>query len=337
MALNISTDQKPLKNLSKLASGYLKLIGKRKLYLSPYESTTLKIKGTMGLNEEFKNAVGIVVNDGEEFTVNVNGHGIMPMLSNCKPKLKFSYQATSEIVEEYYILQKIYYFEIFKPITEKEFDHIRAGGEEDTESFNIDAYRSLLTDRESITSKSTIETPKDIHFYMLVRTYVMIENNENLPNPTILYQQLQTEKFLNRLRSNKELSSYLNLIHRNYLLHQKSYGAQMPTNLKHFTIQPLPFHLTPLILDMGKLYFNQCRKLVLQLEFLGPGRLMAACRSAIKIPGLNVNFGITGKYEINIPPLLDFHTYSIFIYIYIFLFYCLILARVISRSFFTVT
>lgn len=287
--------------LTKLASGYLNVIGDRKLYLPPYKSTTLKVKGIMGLNEEFKNDLRIVVNGGEELTVKFNGHGVMPMLAICKPKLKFAYQSQREIIEEYFLLQKIYYFDIFKPITEKEFDNLKGGDEEGTETFNVDGCLSTLSepseeaDRESRASRSTAAKSKDICFFMLLRTYVMIENNENLPNSIILYQLLQTEKFVNYLRVNKDLSSFLGLVYQNYLLHQKSYDAKMPTNLKHFTIQPLPFYMTPLILDMGQMYFNQYRKLVLVFEFLGPGKLIAACRSIVKIPGLTVDFGITEK------------------------------------------
>ena len=178
--------------LTKLASGYLNVIGDRKLYLPSYRSTTLKVKGIMGLNEEFQNDLRIVVNGGEELTVKFSGHGAMPMLAICKPKLKFAYQSPREIIEEYFLLQKIYYFEIFKPITEKEYDNLRGGDEEGSETFDIDGCLSTLTegseetDQESRASRLTAVKSKDMCFFMIIRTYVMIENNENLPNSVIL-------------------------------------------------------------------------------------------------------------------------------------------------------
>ncbi|KAI9584077.1 hypothetical protein GQX74_010412 [Glossina fuscipes] len=133
-------------------------------------------------------------------------------------------------------------------------------------------------------------TEEEKAMYFILQEYVLINNNEELPNNTILDQLLETEKFLNRLRYSKETCVMLKNVYQNYLISRNTYKEKLPPNLKSFTTQPLPFELRERILDLGDLHLNQYRKVKLGLEFYGPGKLIASARTALKIPGLVVDF-----------------------------------------------
>lgn len=245
----------------------------------------------MGFNEEFKRELIINVNDSEELILKLTGQGIMPMLIMSKPSLSLEQQHSYEIIEEYCWLQRLYYFETFKTYTEKDEEIFNTMQEEENKMHDI---KNVLNDLSLLSSESEKEfeiAGPSLNLFKLMQTYIFV-NYEDVPNSIILEQLLQTEKFLNHLRHNPETCSHLSRLYQNYLLHHKSLENKIPIYLKHVTIQPLPFQLKTYVLDMGKVYLNQYSKFHFTLEFLGPGELLAAIRTAIKIPGLTVDFEI---------------------------------------------
>lgn len=247
----------------------------------------------MGFNEEFQGDLMININESEKIKLKLKGQGQMPMFIISTPTLTQMAQDPLEIIEEYQFLQKIFYFEMYKGITENEEDFV---GNLEEQEYNLKEIKSFLTDLTSLTTESDYdsekEIKKDLHFFRLMQSYVVINNNQDLPNISILEQQIQTEKFLQQLCFNSESCFILNQIYLNFTQQQKSYDATKPLNLKHFIIEHLPFQTRINILDMGRIYLNQFTKFSFKMEFLGPGKLIAAVRCEIKIPGLVVDMEI---------------------------------------------
>ncbi|KNC22402.1 hypothetical protein FF38_04659, partial [Lucilia cuprina] len=298
VSIKIKQDQKNLNKLPRIALGHINIKVNKMLQLLPFQTTNIRTEGTMGFNEEFKQNLKIIVNENEELILKINGHGIMPILIISKPLLPLAPQDQLEISEEYHLLKKLFYLEIFKSITEKDDDYLKGLNEEGNVLQEIPSFSTDLSEMEnsSETAETLINLKREQRFFNLIQTYILVNNNEDLPNSTVLEQLLQTEKFINQLRVNTENCSILNSLYQNYLQHQKNSQDQMRINLKHFTIQSLPFELRTNILDMGKVYLNQYFKFVLKLEFIGPGELGAAVRSVVKIPGLTIDLEVVDKY-----------------------------------------
>lgn len=302
MALKINQVPRPQEKLPKIATGCINIIGNKTLQLMPLQNTIIRTEGIMGFNDEFKQELNISINESEELILNISGNGIMPMLIISKPILPLLEQDTFEITEEYRLLQKIYYLEMFKSITEQDEAYPKTMDEEENSLQEVQSFNTDLTILSSETNygsesfRTSVDIKREQRFFRLIQTYILVNNNEDLPNSTLLEQLLQTEKFLNHLRYNSASGSILTRLYENYLQQRNSYDDKSPINLKYFTIQSLPFQLRTNILDMGKVYLNQYSKFVFKLEFIGaPGELIAAARCALKIPGLRVDFEILGK------------------------------------------
>uniref|UniRef100_A0A1A9VXN7 Uncharacterized protein n=1 Tax=Glossina austeni TaxID=7395 RepID=A0A1A9VXN7_GLOAU len=282
IVLSIEKSQKPDDGLPKIAAGYAQLITNRDIRIPAFASSPIKVEGVLGFSEEFVRDLKIVINNGEEILLTVKGHGVLPMLTTIKRDIEFVEQHQLEIIEEYELLRKIYYFEIFKAITIQDEDL-----DKDAEEEGRIVHASSS---QAVESESEWMTEEEEAMYFILQEYVLVNNNEELPNDTVLDQLLETEKFLNRLRYSKETCVMLNNVYQNDLIFRNTYKDKLPPNLKSFTTQPLPFELRARILDLGDLHLNQYRKVKLGLEFCGPGKLIASARTALKIPGLVVDF-----------------------------------------------
>ncbi|KAL9924984.1 uncharacterized protein ACN2A1_010385 [Glossina fuscipes fuscipes] len=282
IVLRIEASQRPDEGLPKIAAGYAQIITKCDIRIPAFESAPIKVVGVLGFSEEFARDFKIVINNGEEILLRVKGHGVVPMLAIIKRDIEFVEQHQLEIIEEYELLRKIYSFEIFKAITIQDED-LDGNAEEEGGIVLTSSSQAVEWEREWVTEEEKA-------MYFILQEYVLVNNNEELPNNTILDQLLETEKFLNRLRYSKETCVMLKNVYQNYLISRNTYKEKLPPNLKSFTTQPLPFELRERILDLGDLHLNQYRKVKLGLEFYGPGKLIASARTALKIPGLVVDF-----------------------------------------------
>lgn len=287
IVLSIENSQKPDEGLPKIAAGYAQLITKRDIRIPAFASSLIKVEGVLGFSEEFVRDLKIVINNGEEILLRVKGHGILPMLTIIARDIEFVEQHQLEIIEEYELLRKIYYFEIFKAITIQDED-LDKDAEEEGRIVHASSSQAVESESEWVTEEEEA-------MYFILQEYVLVNNNGELPNDTVLNQLLETEKFLNRLRYSKETCVMLNNVYQNDLISRNTYKDKLPPNLKSFTTQPLPFELRARILDVGDLYLNQYRKVKLELEFCGPGKLIASARTALKIPGLVVDFELEEK------------------------------------------
>jgi len=70
-------------------------------------------------------------------------------------------------------------------------------------------------------------------------------------------------------------------------------GLKQSAMVKHFTVQPIPCEQHGYVLDLGSMARNSVRRFQLKLHFFGPGKLIAAARTAVRIPGLYVDFNVT--------------------------------------------
>ncbi|KAM7351072.1 uncharacterized protein ACRADG_004056 [Cochliomyia hominivorax] len=281
-------------NLPKIVKGYVQTLENKTSLLKAQQSTSISFEGIMGFNGEFEHDFAVNINDSQDVVIKFRGQGLMPMLIMTKPKLPLNTQESFEIIEEYNLLQKIYYFEMFKIFREMEEDQFDGKQEEGADLKK----KKNSSDNLSLTISGTdidslMEEGRDERFFRLIQTYVLIQNNEDLPSYGILEQQLQTKKFVKQLHYNTESLTILNQLHQNYLTQRNGFEEMKAINLKYFTIEPLPFHTRGYLLDMENVYMNQFRKFSFQIEFLGPGKLLAAARNEIQIPGLMVDFEIS--------------------------------------------
>uniref|UniRef100_A0A1A9W0K3 Uncharacterized protein n=1 Tax=Glossina brevipalpis TaxID=37001 RepID=A0A1A9W0K3_9MUSC len=281
IVLKIDNPRTVQNDLPKIATGYVQLITDSNVRIPPFENITVNIEGLLGFSEEFIRDLKIVVNDGEEIVLRAKGHGVLPMLAIINRNIEFLEQHQLEIVEEYELLRKIYYFEIFSAITVQDEELVKEAEEMGVE---------LSSSSQVVESEIEWMNEEERIWYYMLQEFVLVNNNEELPNATILDQLLETEKFLNRLRYSRETCAMLNNVYQNYLASRKIYKEKTPPNLKSFTTQPLPFELRARVVDMGDLHLNQYSKVKIKLEFYGPGKLIASARTVLKIPGLVVDF-----------------------------------------------
>lgn len=254
--------------------------------LLEFQSKTLMVEGIMGFNEEFIRELRVVINSCNTKILKIRGHGVMPLLTFVDRRIPFISQNQNDIIAEYLLLQKIYYFEIFKGITMQDDGDLFTPMVEE----QIPMKKSSRTPTLSVSSGTRSSNEYDeIIFYRILRTYVFVYNNQDVPNVSVLEQLLETERFINCLQIKAEKRMLLNTVYQNYLQTRHLFRDKMKQNVKYFTIQPLPFQLRSRILDMGELYLDEYRKIVLELEFSGPGKLIACVRTGVFIPGLVVD------------------------------------------------
>ncbi|XP_073825858.1 uncharacterized protein isoform X2 [Musca autumnalis] len=299
------------KHLPRSAAGYIKMLNNMELILSPLHKTLLKFEGIMGFSEDgFMRELRITINNGQIKLLKFRGQGVMPMLITDNPKLPYETQTSDDIINEYRFLQKIFYFEMFSDITELECDFFQNQAEEHEEKKSLCSLEevaelsspspstSMLDESRSITSRSKSRHAQELRYIRcLLQSYVLINDNEEVPNFAVLNQLLETERFLHQLNSNPETVEHLQILYHDHQRLSRKLNEKLAINLKHFIIQPLPFHIRGIVLDLGNLVVNQFRKYSVSLEFLGPGKLLAAARSVIQIPGVFVDLEANDKTE----------------------------------------
>uniref|UniRef100_A0A1I8MUJ3 Uncharacterized protein n=1 Tax=Musca domestica TaxID=7370 RepID=A0A1I8MUJ3_MUSDO len=304
--LNTQIISKTSRNLPSSIIGYIKMLDDKELTLPPFDKIFLKFEGSMGLSEEgFKRELCITINNGEVKTVKFLGQGIMPIFIAEKRNLSQELQTTEEIINEYRFLQKIYYFEMFTEITEYDNELFNMQAEERDVNKSIcslmelsqESSGSILDESHSTTARSTTRRNQELNFFRCVlKSYVLINNNEELPNATVLEHLLETERFLQQLQVNAETRKLFKILHQEYQRSCRNSNVnKFASNFKYFTIQPLLFQMRGVVLELGNLVFNQYHNYSVSLEFLGPGKLIAAARSVIEIPGVFVDIEAEDK------------------------------------------
>ncbi|SPP79109.1 uncharacterized protein LOC117582439 [Drosophila guanche] len=276
----------------RLIEGYSTLVSSDLIHLEPLASDQLRLKGVLGFSESFCHTFGVLINGSASSHFWLRGQGVMPML-NADSKLPADHQDELDIVEEYRLLQRIYYYEMFKSITETDAEFSAAAGEE--EGFQEDAITedfSQLSESEEEMS-SVRQRQHDTQLFKMVQTYVLVNNNQELPHATILKQLLLGVRYRKRLRDNGELYAKHQQVYQRHQQLHKAGSYKLPPNAKYFTVQPIPCQQQGHILDLGQLKRNTLRRFELQLHFSGPGKLIAAARTAVRIPGLFVDFSIS--------------------------------------------
>lgn len=275
--------------LPKLAAGYVRLITDKNMEMTGNEHKTIAVEGIMGFNEEFVRELRVVINNCNTRILKIRGHGVMPMLMVSDRKISTIWRNQDEIMDEYRLLQRIYYFDVFKGITMEEDDGLfRAMAEEEISMEKITSRTPTLS-YSSDTQQSEQQERENLTFYRVVRTYVFVYNNQDVPNVSVLEQLLETERFLNSLRLESEKRQQLNTVYQNYQQTCHLFREKLYQNVKYFQIQPLPFELRGRILDLGDIYMDEYRRVTLELEFSGPGKLIACARSAIYLQGFTVD------------------------------------------------
>ncbi|KAH8409413.1 hypothetical protein KR222_002720, partial [Zaprionus bogoriensis] len=276
-----------------LIDGYAKLVKQNTLCMEPLAMEKIKVTGILGLNDNFVRLFGMLINDSAHSTFRVRGQGILPILTvtTALPKVE---QTSLEIAEEYQFLRLIYNYETFKSITVCDDEH-PCRLEEDLveELVNTDFFTFSDSDEELSNDRQKLY---DLQIYTMVRTYVQVNNNQELPNATVLDQMLVTERYLHQLRVNPDLYDIHRKVYQNYRnLHETdSYKGINPVQ---FTVQPLPCEHLAYVLDLGPLARNTLRRFELRLHFFGPGKLIASARTAARIPGLYVDFSVDNHFD----------------------------------------
>ncbi|XP_033235264.1 uncharacterized protein [Drosophila pseudoobscura] len=272
--------------------GYCKLVSSDYIHLEPLASDQIRVKGVLGFSESFFHTFGVVINASASNQFCLRGQGVMPILET-DSKLKGVPQEQLAILEEYRLLQRIYYYEMFKSITETDGELTAAGGEEEgiQEDVISEDFSQLSESEEDMSSAR--QRYHDTQLFKMVRSYVLVNNNQELPHATILKQMLLGERYRNRLRDSSELYAKHQEVYQSQQKLHKAASYKLPPNVKHFTVQPIPCEQQGHILDLGHLNRNTLRRFELQLHFFGPGKLIAAARTAVRIPGLFVDFSIS--------------------------------------------
>ncbi|XP_036329834.1 uncharacterized protein LOC118741975 [Rhagoletis pomonella] len=286
--ITVSVSHKTVVDKSqRLFQGYAKIIDNRTFDICKFKSTLLRFEGIMGFSGQFMHEIQVTANKSEEQIIQLRGQGIMPIIA-VTTKLQRPEQAIFEILDEYELLRAIYYFDVFKSITEFDED-LPVPKEEDNVSRRTIEYSlsSINTDATTSTTSS-----RQARFFQLMKTYVIVNNNGELPHASVLEQIIETQKFIKQLQANTKTALLLRKVHQDYVKLISSYGESMPINLKHFTTQPLPFQQQGFVFNMNQLVLGQLRKFVIDLHFYGPGKLIASVRTEVKIPGLYVDFEV---------------------------------------------
>ncbi|KAH8361013.1 hypothetical protein KR093_010871, partial [Drosophila rubida] len=275
-----------------LIDGYAKLMQDEDLELEPLGDDKIKINGVLGLNENFLRCFGVLINNSANSFFRLRGQGVLPILniSTVLPKVE---QSISEIIEEYTFLRNIYNYETFKSITEVDADLKGPHAEEDDleDSYTMDFSELSLSEEDMSEERQHFH---DYQLFQMVKTYVLVNNNQELPNAIVLNQMMVTERYLHRLRITPELYDIHQKVYYKYISLHKTH-AYKASNVKHFTVQPLPCEQLAYVIDLGPLALNTLRRFELRLHFFGPGKLIACARTAVKVPGLYVDFQVENQ------------------------------------------
>ncbi|XP_043647447.1 uncharacterized protein LOC122615916 [Drosophila teissieri] len=294
VVVEVKTPSKEQAQEKRLVDGYCKLVTSDIVQLEPLGADQIRVRGILGFSESFHHSFGAMINNSDSSYFYLRGQGVMPMLEMASP-LPSTPLDPLEVEEEYRMLQKIYHYEIFRSITEVDEEPKRAEGEEECqveEKPSISEDFSLLSFSGSEMSSERKEQ-HDLQLFRMVHTYVMVNNNQELPHATVLRQLILAERYLKRLRSKQELYELHQQVYRSYQKMHTSPGLKQAAMVKHFTVQPIPCEQHGYVLDLGSLARNTVRRFELKLHFFGPGKLIAAARTAVRIPGLYVDFNVT--------------------------------------------
>ncbi|KAH8266486.1 hypothetical protein KR044_004226, partial [Drosophila immigrans] len=277
-----------------LIDGYAELVQDDELDLEPLGADKIKINGVLGLNENFLRTFGVLINNSSNSYFRLRGQGVLPILniSTVLPKVE---QSMSEVLAEYSFMRKIYNYEIFKSITEVDGDVKGPQAEEDNHEDSYTMDFSELSESEEDMPRAR-QRHHDYLLFQMVKTYVLVNNNQELPNATVLNQMLVTERYLDRLRVNPELYDIHKEVYNKYMqLHRTQ--AYKASHVKYFTVQPLPCEQLAYVLDLGPLTLDTLRRFELRLHFFGPGKLIASARTSVKMPGLYVDFQVENQAD----------------------------------------
>ncbi|KAH8244579.1 hypothetical protein KR038_007057, partial [Drosophila bunnanda] len=285
----------------RLVEGYCKLVTSDLMHLEPLATDQIRVKGILGFSESFRHTFGAMINNSDSTEFSLRGQGVMPMLDMTSP-LPSVPMDPAELEEEYRLLQRIYQYEIFRSITEVEEEPVppHMGEEEGLHQEDRPAPRSedfslLSYSEEDMASEQ--QARHDLQLFRMVKTYVMVNNNQELPHATVLRQLLLAERYLLRLRTRPELYALHQQVYQSHLKLHKAPGYKQPSLVKHFTVQPIPCEQHGFILELGSLARNSLRRFELKLHFFGPGKLIAAARTTVRIPGLFVDFKVPAAAE----------------------------------------
>ncbi|KAH8357028.1 hypothetical protein KR200_002314, partial [Drosophila serrata] len=293
--------QLPLLPEKRLVEGYCKLMTSDLMHLEPLATDQIRVKGILGFSESFRHTFGAMINNSDSSEFCLRGQGVMPMLDMTSP-LPTVPMDPAELEEEYRLLQRIYHYEIFRSITEVEEELVPPQmGEE--EGWQLEDMPTPISEDFSQLSFSEENMPSerqarhDLQLFRMVQTYVIVNNNQELPHATVLRQLLLAERYLQRLRTRPELYALHQQVYQSHLKLHKSPGYKQPSLVKHFTVQPIPCEQHGFILELGALARNSVRRFELKLHFFGPGKLIAAARTTVRIPGLFVDFKVPALSE----------------------------------------
>ncbi|ALC39538.1 CG15824 [Drosophila busckii] len=292
----IFVDMRPDQKEWRFVDGYAKIMQSYDLALEPLGIDKIQLSGILGFSENFQRSFAVLINKSALSYFRLRGQGVLPILCMTSQLPRVT-QSMVEILDEYTCMRIIYNYEIFKSITET--DEEPPGGDEE-EDFMED-YPSEDFSVMSISGEEEMSDARqrahDYQFYRMLRTYVLVNNNEELPNAVVLNQMLLTERYLRRLRYNSEVFDIHQQVYQTYLKEGKNMGYKQPSTVKHITVQPLPCEQHGYVLDLGPLTRNTLRKFELNLHFFGPGKLIAAARTAVRIPGLFVDFQVDNHID----------------------------------------
>ncbi|KAH8412221.1 hypothetical protein KR009_000536, partial [Drosophila setifemur] len=287
---------KPLKEPKqdrRLVDGFCKLMTSDMMYLEPLAVDQIRVKGILGFSESFRHSFGAVINNSDSTYFWLKGQGVMPMLGMSSP-LATAPLDPLEVEEEYRLLQRVYHYEIFRTITEEDEEQPHGGEEENQQEDKVsisEDFSQLSSSDEDMPSQR--QAQHDLQLFRMVHTYVMVNNNQELPHATVLRQLLLAERYLQRLCSKPELYTLHQQVYQSHQKMHKATGYKQPAMVKHFTVQPIPCEQHGFILDLGPLARNTLRRFELKLHFFGPGKLIAAARTTVRIPGLYLDFSLT--------------------------------------------
>ncbi|XP_064539581.1 uncharacterized protein LOC135429246 isoform X1 [Drosophila montana] len=283
----------PANNETRLIDGYAKIMQDEALFLEPLGDDKVKVSGILAFNENFLRIFSVMINNSAYSFFRLRGQGIMPILNITTPLPKVE-QSISEILEEYEFMRKIYNYEIFKSITEQDKEPPAQGEEEDEQEDQVSSdFSELSASEEDMPSER--QRFHDIQLFKMFKTYVLVNNNQELPNAVVLNQMLVTERYVHRLRNKPDLYTLHQKVYNSYVNQTRPQGYKLPVNVRHFTVQPLPCEQLAYVLDLGPLTRNTLRRFELRLHFFGPGKLIAAARTAVRIPGLYVDFNVENQ------------------------------------------
>lgn len=283
----------PASNERQLIDGFAKIMQDEEMFMEPLGIDKVKISGILGLNENFQHIFKVLINNTANSQFRLRGQGILPILS-LTTSLPMVEQSRAEIIEEYDYMRKIYNYETFKSITHTDKEPIGLLEEEAPQEQKITSDFSEISESDS-EMPSDRQRYHDILLFKMVQTYVLVNNNQSLPNGVVLNQMLVTERYLHRLRVNPSLLTQHHKVYQSYVNHNKPQGYRLPITARHFTVQPLPCEQLAYVLNLGPLVRNSLRRFELRFHFFGPGKLIAAARTAVRIPGLYVDFSIENQ------------------------------------------